>query len=153
MEASHPWHGPYRIVAKDETNITATRVYFPDEKSIKIHQSRVQMCPFNFPERYYWYGKKRTSPGRSPKWVEQLLSTSGTGDEHNDNAFKDQHGPDENENASMDQQGQDSPDENDCTDVTEEEVVMPVQCCNIPTFTSSQPVQRIRTRVIKPPSR
>ena len=150
---SRPWHGPYHIVAKDETNVTATRVYFPDEKSIKIHQSRVQMCPFNFPAGYYWYGKKRTSPGRPPKWVEQLLSTSGTGDEHNDDASIDQHGPDENEDASMDQQGQDSPDENDGTDVTVEEAVIPVQYCDIPTFTLSQPVQRTRTRVIKPPSR
>ena len=45
---SLPWHDPYLIVAKDKTNITAKRVYFPDEKSIKIHQSQVQMCPFNF---------------------------------------------------------------------------------------------------------
>ena len=152
-KVSRPWHGPYRIVAKDETNITATRVYFPDEKSIKIHQSRVQMCTFNFPAGYYWYGKKQTSPGRPPKWVEQLLSTSETGDEYNDDASIDQHGPDENEDASMDQQGQNSPDENDGTDVTEEEAVIPIQCCDIPTFTLSQPVQRIRTRVIKPPSR
>ena len=149
---SRPWYGPYRIVAKDETNITATRVCFPDEKSIKIHQSRVQVCQFNFPAGYYLYGKKRTSPGRPPKWVEQLLSTSGTGDEHNDDASIDQYGPDENEDASMDQQGQDSPDENDGTDVTVEEAVIPVQYRDIPTFTLSQPVQRTRTRVIKPPS-
>ena len=85
--------------------------------------------------------------------MEQLLSTSGTRDDHNDDASKDQHGPDENKDASMDQQGQDSPDKNDGTDVTEEEAMIPVQCCDIPTFTSSQPVQRTRTRVIKPPSR
>ena len=140
-------------MAKDETNITTTRVYFPDEKSIKIHQSRMQMCPFNFPAGYYWYGKKRTTPGFPPKWVEQLLSTSGTGDEHDDDASIDQHGPDENEDASMDQQDQDSPDENDCTDVTEEEAVIPVQCCDNPFFTSSQSAQRTQTRVIKPPFR
>ena len=44
---SCPWHGPYRIVAKDETNVTAIKVYFPEEKSIKVHQNHVQMCPFN----------------------------------------------------------------------------------------------------------
>ena len=33
---SRPWHGFYRIVAKDETNITATRVYYPDEKVSKF---------------------------------------------------------------------------------------------------------------------
>ena len=119
-------------MAKDKTNITATRVYFPDQKTIKIHQSRVQMCSFNFPAGYCWYEKKRTTPGFPPKWAEQLLSTSGTGDEHNDDASIDQHGPHENEDASMDQQDQDSPDENDCTDVTEEEAVIPVQCCDNP---------------------
>ena len=55
---SRPWHGPYRIVAKDETNVSAMKVYFPDKKSIKVHQNRVQICPFNFPAGYYWYGKK-----------------------------------------------------------------------------------------------
>ena len=125
-------------MTKDGTNVTATKVYFPDEKSIKVHQSRVQMCPFNLPAGYYWYGQKRTSPGRPPKWVEQLL-TKGTGDEQNGD-------------APIDQLGQDSPDENDCTDVTQEEVVMPVQRCDGPTLTS-QPVQRTRTRVIKPPAR
>ena len=57
-------------------DITATKVYFPDEKNIKIHQNRVQMCPFNFPAGYHWYGKKRSSPGCPPKWVQQLLARS-----------------------------------------------------------------------------
>ena len=82
-----PWQGPYRIVAKDETNIIATGVYiyFPDEESIKIHQSQVQMHPFNFPASY-WYRKKQISPCHPSKWLEQLLSTSRTVDEPNGDA-------------------------------------------------------------------
>ena len=97
------------------------------------------MCPFNFPASYYWNGKKRTSPGRPPKWVKQLLMTSGAGDKHN-------------EDVSIDQHDQDPLDENDCMDVAQEEAVIPVQC-DVPTLTSSQPLQRTGTRVIRPPAR
>ena len=34
---SHPWHGPYRITSRDEPDITATKVYFPDDPSIQVH--------------------------------------------------------------------------------------------------------------------
>ena len=137
---SRPWHGPYRIVAKDETNVSAMKVYFPDEKTIKVHQNRVQMCPFNFPAGYYWYGKKRASPEQPPKWVERLLTSKETENDHNDD-------------ASTDLRGEDLSDENDRTDVIEEETVIPAQCCDVPSPTSSQPAQKTRTRVIKPPAR
>ena len=71
---SRPWHGPYHVVSKNNINITATKVYLPDDRHIQFHQNRVQKCPMNFPAGYYWYGSKRPSPGRPPKWVELLLT-------------------------------------------------------------------------------
>ena len=50
-------------------------MYFPDDGSIQIHQSRVTRCPLKFPAGYYWYGNKRKGPGRPPKWVDDLLTT------------------------------------------------------------------------------
>ena len=42
---SRPWHGPYRIISCNDTNITAVKVYFPHEDAIKVHQTRVKPCP------------------------------------------------------------------------------------------------------------
>ena len=56
---SRPWHGPYRIISVDQPNVSASKVYFPDEKSIQVHQSRVCPCPLRFPAGYYWYGGRR----------------------------------------------------------------------------------------------
>ena len=52
---------------------TVTKVYFPDDPPIQIHQLRAKNCPISFPCGYYWYGKKRFLPGRPPKWVEKLM--------------------------------------------------------------------------------
>lgn len=51
------------------------KVYFPDDVSIQIHQSRVTRCQLRFPAGYYWYGNKRKGPGHPPKWVNNLLTT------------------------------------------------------------------------------
>jgi len=83
---SRPWHGPYRVVSKDETNVTATKVYFPDQGSIKVHLSRTQLCPLNFPAGYYWYGTRRAGPGRPPKWVDKLLKMGEARDYENDDS-------------------------------------------------------------------
>ena len=71
---SRPWHGPYRVVSCDDTNLTAVKVYFPREDAIKVHQTRAKPCPEGFMAGYYWYGSKRKGPGRPPKWVEDVLS-------------------------------------------------------------------------------
>ena len=73
---SRPWHGPYRVTSCNETNVTATKVYFPCEDPIQVHQLRVKPCPPGFPAGYYWYGSKRRGPGRPPRWVEQVLMDS-----------------------------------------------------------------------------
>ena len=71
---SKPWHGPYRILYCNKTNVTAVKVYFPEEKQIQVHQNRVKPCPDCFPAGYYWYGSKRVGPGRPPKWVDHVLT-------------------------------------------------------------------------------
>ena len=71
---SHPWHGPYRIISRDDLDVTVKKIYFPDDSQIQIHQSRVQMCPELFPQGFYWYGKRRHGPGRPSKKVQKKLT-------------------------------------------------------------------------------
>ena len=71
---SRPWHGPYRITALNGPDVSVSKVYYPQEGGIQVHQSRVKPCPPNFPAGFYWYGGKRRGPGRPPKWVEQILA-------------------------------------------------------------------------------
>ena len=72
---SRPWHGPYRIISRDDPDLTVQMVYFPDDGPIQVHQSRVTRCPSQFPAGYYWYGDKHRGPRCPPKWVTVLLTT------------------------------------------------------------------------------
>ena len=67
---SRPWHGPYRVIDKHNPDITVVKVYAPQDGQIQVHQSR---CPPELPAGFYWYGSRRSSPGRPPKWVDKLL--------------------------------------------------------------------------------
>ena len=71
---SRPWHGPYRIISRNDPDVTVTKVYFPDDPPLQVHQLRVKNCPMSFPCGYYWYGSKRPRPGRPPKWVEKFMN-------------------------------------------------------------------------------
>ena len=71
---SHPWHGPYRIISRDDPDVTVKKIYFPDDPQVQIHQSRVQMCPELFPQGFYWYGKRKHGPGRPSKKVQKKLT-------------------------------------------------------------------------------
>ena len=71
---SRPWHGPYRVTSCNDTNITATKVYFPMDDPIHVHQIRVKPCPVGFTAGYFWYGGKRRGPGRPPRWVVAILA-------------------------------------------------------------------------------
>ena len=73
---SRPWHGPYRATSCNDTNVTATKVCFPLEDPIQVHQKRVKPCPDGFTVGYYWYGGKCKGPGRPPRWVQAMLSDS-----------------------------------------------------------------------------
>ena len=75
---SRPWHGPYRVLSTTGPDVTAQKVYFPEDGQIQIHQSRVSDCPPRFPAGYYWYGENQRGPGQPPRWVQQLLSVNTT---------------------------------------------------------------------------
>ena len=50
---SQPWNGPYRIVSRDDPDVTVTKLYFPDDPQIQVYQSRVQPCPPSFLRSFY----------------------------------------------------------------------------------------------------
>ena len=70
---SRPWHGPYRIVSWRDPDVTVVKVYASQDGQLQVHQSRVAPCPSGFPAGYFWYGSRRHSPGRPPKWVQKLM--------------------------------------------------------------------------------
>ena len=67
------WHGPYRVFTLDGPNITASKVYFPEEKPIHVHHSRVHPSPASFPAGYYYYGANQCGPGHYPRWIDALF--------------------------------------------------------------------------------
>ena len=71
------------MVSRNDPDVTVTKVYYPQEGSIQIHQERVCFCPLEFPAGYFWYGKRRHVVGRPPKWVQALLQ-KGTAESHGD---------------------------------------------------------------------
>ena len=90
---SRPWHRPYRVVDRRDPDVTAVKVYSPQDGQIQVHQNRVAPCPPELPSGFYWYGTRRSRPGRPPKWVGQLLQgdlftsagdTPGTNEESTD---------------------------------------------------------------------
>ena len=70
---SRPWHGPYRVTEQNNPDVTIVKVYRPQDGAIQVHKTRVIPCPAAFPAGYYWYGDRRSSPGRAPRWVDHLL--------------------------------------------------------------------------------
>ena len=110
------------------------------------------MCPFNFPAGYHWYGKRRLSPGRPPKWVEQLLARSEDNTSGDD---VDGDGTDEGTDAdSTDKDSEPDPLDDDTkgVDVVEEPVVSTYADDATPVVTDP-PTCRTRTRIIRPPTR
>ena len=71
---SQPWHGPDRIVSRDDPDVTVIKMYFPDDPQIQVHQSRVQMFPDSFPPGFYWYGYRKHGPGRPSKKIQKRLA-------------------------------------------------------------------------------
>lgn len=69
---SQPWHGPYRVTSVRDPDVVATKVYFPSEDRINVHQLRVTKCPIDFPAGYYWYGHKQHSSGKVPRWLDDM---------------------------------------------------------------------------------
>ena len=73
---ARPWHGPFRVMEQNDTNVTVTKVYRPQDGQIQVHKTRVTPCPDTFPAGYHWYGDRRASPGRPPRWIDRLLEDS-----------------------------------------------------------------------------
>ena len=78
---SRPWHGPYRLLSCTDTDVVAAKVYFPDEGHIQVHQNRTTICPRDFPNGYYWYGKSQSSNKPCPQWLDAVLGNVGRPDE------------------------------------------------------------------------
>ena len=49
------------------------KIFFPTDPPIQVHQSRVNRCPPSFPSDFYWYGAKRSKPGRPTKRIQKQL--------------------------------------------------------------------------------
>ena len=69
---SRPWHGLYRVTEQNNPDVTVVKVYRPQDGAIQVHKTRVNPCPAAFPAGYHWYGNRRSSPGRLPRWVDHL---------------------------------------------------------------------------------
>ena len=76
--------------------MTVVKQFFPEEGSIQVHQLRVCVCP-QFPIGYYWYGGNRHCAGRTPTWVEGVLS-SGPGQSQNDEEQDDSNDAEQSQN-------------------------------------------------------
>ena len=50
---SRPWHGPYRIISRNDPDVTAVKIFFPSDPPVQVHQSRVNRCPPSFPNDFY----------------------------------------------------------------------------------------------------
>ena len=55
-----------------DADITAIKIYFLEDSTIKVHQSQVSPCPLGFPAGCYWYGDKCKCLSL-PKWVASLF--------------------------------------------------------------------------------
>ena len=60
---SRPWHGPYRIIDRRDPDVTAVKVYAPQDGQIQVHQTRVAHCPPELLAGFSWYGDRRARPG------------------------------------------------------------------------------------------
>ena len=72
---SQPWHGPFCIVSISNSDVLLMKIYFPHDRTIQVHQSRIKVCPPRFPSGFYWYGSKRRGPGRPPRCVTEILES------------------------------------------------------------------------------
>ena len=97
---SFPNHGmglTCRVVQRNDPDVTVVKQLFPEEGSIQVHQLRVCVCP-QFPIGYYWYGGNRHCVGRTPTWVEGILS-SGAGQSQNDEGQDDSNDAEQSQNS------------------------------------------------------
>ena len=51
------------------------KIFFQTDPPIQVHQSRINKCPPSFPQSFYWYGGRRSKPGRPSKKVARQIET------------------------------------------------------------------------------
>ena len=124
-------------------DIVATKVYFPEDGEIQVHQSRVCACPAGFPAGYFWYGGRRKGPGRPPKWVEKLLE--GSPDNSASPNVDEQETADGSDSSSQDVEEPDTANES-VSDDEDDPIVQKSPGLDVPKT-------RTRTRTINPPER
>ena len=90
---SQPWHGPFRVVSKDDPDLTVSKIYHPQDGPIQIHQSWVMPWPKDIVSGYFWYGRRQQSPGRPPKWLEQLSEGKSVADNGSEEVERDSPDP------------------------------------------------------------
>ena len=50
------WHGPYRIISRNDSDVTVVKIFFPTDPPIQVHHFKVNKCPPSFSSDFYWYG-------------------------------------------------------------------------------------------------
>ena len=80
-----------------DPNLTVSKLYFPEDATLQVHQLRVCPSPAMLPAGFYWYGAKCQSPRCTPNnWLRQMLTVS-SGDHGGDSAQDADCGADEPE--------------------------------------------------------
>ena len=82
QKLSRPWYGPFRIIGKQDPNLTVRKVYCLEDPEFTVHQLRVCPSPSMLPAGFYWYGAKRRSQGRTPTLLQRMLNATAATDQH-----------------------------------------------------------------------
>ena len=72
---SHPWHGPYRVVSRDDPDVTVAPVYPPQDKTIRVHLSRNYTMSKWIPSRVLLVWHPKTFPWTSPEVDSEAIVT------------------------------------------------------------------------------
>ena len=98
--------------------MTAERVYGNSVKDpIRVHLQRVTRCPPDFPAGCFWYGDRRSGPGRPPKWIDDFVNTNtriGSGNQPDDKVHDDKdHDDKDHDDEDHDDEDHDDEDHDD----------------------------------------
>ena len=67
-------------MARQDPNLRVSKVYFPEDLPILVHQLRVCPSPDQLPPGFFWYGARRSNPGRVPNWLQRMLAETDAQD-------------------------------------------------------------------------
>lgn len=68
------------MVQCNDSDVSVVMQFLPEDDSIQVHQLRVCAWP-QLPISYYWYGGKHHSSGKTPSWIDKLLSEGSSDDD------------------------------------------------------------------------